>query len=580
MAKATRVAALVPALGVLAAAAAYTSDANARVVAILMDRSGSMVDVGRGGACGSGDRKWVCAINGVLARLALQEWATDNSDQFYYFKFSSRFPGFLFEYRDAGVTAPVGPLPYFGSLGVPDVEGTIGDLLLDEAATGGPTVDDSRTPLAGAYCQVAKFLIERQLALGDTSTPLILELGSDGLENGTPEGELCQGVFSSTPFVPGPVLPAHDIDVDDDVYTRFAGLSVPSWESNLLDVAISGGATTVSTFLGQHVPATVGVAFEPPDPGAPNQGFLSNVTFIDQFIDRTVRFGVVGDTGTGVDRVPNVELSAVGPSVTAIGDPGDPALFFSGLASARGGRVVRFGSGDDLPGTDPFGFHALPGDANDDACVDDDDAALVELFLGEAVDEADPESLGADVNLDGSIDANDFLLVRRHYGEGCAVLPGPAPQLAESLLGFESTADWSSPQARLLTTTQRTGGTFGIRVPGSQWREVSSVPFATSLLSGITSAIAFDISIPERPVNPYWFGQTLLFASCPSAGVYNAYLGAVELTGKPRGKFTTARFRIPNNVRAAMVTPHSDLTLKVVVNSGDPHVIDSLRFVP
>lgn len=564
-------------LGALAAASAYGASARADVVAIVMDRSGSMAALGAGALCGSGDRKWVCAITGVKARIDAQIWAEDNSDDFYYFKFSQRFPGSIFEQGDAPVTAPVGPLHYLGgSFNLPDAPGTIGALLLSESATGGPTVDDSSTPLAGAYCQAARFLLQARADSGDPDLALDLQLGSDGLENSTPLGELCQGDDSPTPFVgaPIPVLPRHDFAIAGGAYTQFDGLTVPSWEANMLDVAISGGAFSGPTFLGQHVPATDGVAFEPPAPGAPNQGFFTNVTFIDDFADTSLaRAAAAGPDAAAVAR------RARAGALAAVGDPDDPATFFNGIVEARGGRIIRSGSGDDLPADDPLGFHPIAGDANSDGCVDELDANAVELLLGEPVSSADPDTFAVDVNLDGRIDEEDFLLVRRNFGAGCDVDPGPAPVLDSTLFGFEDSASWSST-VPLLTTRERTAGSFGLSVGGQNWREVLSVPFDTSLFSGITSKIAYDVRLTETPANRFWLGQTQLFVSCPSAGIFNAFLGAVELTGKPLGAFSKVTFNVPQRVRRAMQESHSDFTVKVVLNSNDPHVIDNLRFVP
>lgn len=61
----------------------------------------------------------------------------------------------------------------------------------------------------------------------------------------------------------------------------------------------------------------------------------------------------------------------------------------------------------------------------------------------------------------------------------------------------------------------------------------------------------------------------------------NVPLGAFELTGRPLNAFSTARFNVPANVRAAMSTPRSDFTIKIVVNANDANYqLDNLRFVP
>jgi hypothetical protein len=353
----------------------------------------------------------------------------------------------------------------------------------------------------------------------------------------------------------------------------FDGLTVPSWQSNLLDVAISGGQRTGGgEFLGQHDPATVGVAFEPPLPGG---GFLTQVTFLDEFIPTAPVLSQVSGT-PGPDQAPALPARATTALAAAVDDP---LLIFEGMAEGSGGRFVRFGSGVPLPNGDPSAIHAVPGDVNDDGCVDTADFDRIQQLIGQPVTHTQPETFPADVNLDGVIDARDYLLLKRNYGQGCATPPAPLPLLSQALFGFEDPTNWISPKAPLLRVGAHTEGAFGLQVGDQYWRPISSVPFDTSLFTGVTSTVAYDIQVPATPANPYWLGQTLLFASCPSAGIYNAYLGAFELTGKPLGQFATARFHVPWWVKAAMLSSHPDFSFTIVVNSFDASVIDNLRFV-
>jgi hypothetical protein len=67
----------------------------------------------------------------------------------------------------------------------------------------------------------------------------------------------------------------------------------------------------------------------------------------------------------------------------------------------------------------------------------------------------------------------------------------------------------------------------------------------------------------------------------PSRGIYNAYLGQVELTGKPLATFLEMSFALPANVRAAMNTSFTDLTFTIALNipSGTTggYLLDNLR---
>jgi hypothetical protein len=151
------------------------------------------------------------------------------------------------------------------------------------------------------------------------------------------------------------------------------------------------------------------------------------------------------------------------------------------------------------------------------------------------------------------------------------------------LFGFEDASKWSSPQATLSNQlSPKTGGTYSLNVAGKGWREISSIAFSTRTLQGVTSKLAYDVYIPTQQSNKSWLGQTLLFANCPSAGIHNVPIGAsVELTGKPLGKFATAQFAVPSNVKQAMLASRSDFSFKIVINANDPgYVLDTMRFVP
>jgi hypothetical protein len=158
---------------------------------------------------------------------------------------------------------------------------------------------------------------------------------------------------------------------------------------------------------------------------------------------------------------------------------------------------------------------------------------------------------------------------------------GTATPLA-NLLGFETTQYWTSPQAPLAVTgTRKTQGCFGLQVGGSGYRTVNSAPFLTPL-AGVTSTIGLDVFIPANQPNPSWLGAVQLYLSCPSAAVYNAYVGQVELTGKPQGAFSTASFTVPPSLVSVLNTAHPDCSFSIAVNMNqtpEPPVLDKLRFM-
>ena len=156
-----------------------------------------------------------------------------------------------------------------------------------------------------------------------------------------------------------------------------------------------------------------------------------------------------------------------------------------------------------------------------------------------------------------------------------------ASQILESLLGFEDLDLWSSTQATLsLSPALHTQGCYGINVAGSGYMVLNSAPFATPL-PGLTSTAALDVFVPVGQPNPFWPGAVQMYASCPSAGMNNAYLGQAELTGKPTGAFSTVTYALPSNVTTTLSQPHADCFFdrRQVNATPSPVVLDNLRFV-
>ena len=152
----------------------------------------------------------------------------------------------------------------------------------------------------------------------------------------------------------------------------------------------------------------------------------------------------------------------------------------------------------------------------------------------------------------------------------------------QALMGFDELV-WTSAQAALsLSPSLHTQGCNGLKVAGSGYMLVNSAPFATPL-TGVTSTLKLDVYVPPAQPNPSWFGAVQLYASCPSAGVNNAYLGQVELTGKPTGAFSALSYGVPANVRTALLGTHNDCFFSAAVNvnaTPTPVVLDNLRFTP
>ncbi|WP_434042877.1 MULTISPECIES: hypothetical protein [Sorangium] len=145
-----------------------------------------------------------------------------------------------------------------------------------------------------------------------------------------------------------------------------------------------------------------------------------------------------------------------------------------------------------------------------------------------------------------------------------------------SVLGFESTADWTASGAVKSASVDHSQGSSALALRNFSFVELQSAPLTT--VSGVTSTIAFDLKAPVSPA----FGNAQLVVNIPSRGVHTVWLGQVDLAGLPAGTFSPISFNVPQNVVDALSQTYSDLTFKIVLNvpyTTTDYVVDNLRFV-
>ncbi len=521
-------------------------------VLVLLDRSGSMAGNGK---CTDNTvkRKWECGVNDAHSWIANNDPSKERA--YFVWQFATQ--------SDPNVTT----VQDNGSSNQGYCEDEAFSKLTPTGPLIGPLVDDASTPLAGAYCDAVDFLLKYRASLKIADLPLYIKLESDGLENSTPITHACHGDdLGSANFVPARpvVLKPSDSPPTAD------GLILGSWEAQMYDAAVSGKV---------HV-------YPPLDPGAfisPNiddSPVITNVTFIDDFIQSSAFAAQRVVRPAGADSFMQSGMFALAAAgITALSPNDELVKFFSGMASRSGARLTRFGSGVVPPAGDPTGFHVLPGDADDNGCVNSADFNLLKAAYGQKAVAGNPNAIAADLNSDGVVNSNDYLMLSAQYGKGCSQTPSPLPVLGNALFGFEDASKWSSTVPLSISASKHSEGSYSLKVGGSGWREVKSITFNSALFSGVTSKLGLDVLIPAAPSNPAWLGQVLVFVNAPSAGINNLSLGSVELTGKPLNTFSTVQFAIPANVRAAMTSARADFSVKVVVNANDANYeLDNLRF--
>jgi len=153
------------------------------------------------------------------------------------------------------------------------------------------------------------------------------------------------------------------------------------------------------------------------------------------------------------------------------------------------------------------------------------------------------------------------------------------------MMSFEKSSDWSLPSgASSSLSNDALSGAHSLSVNPVGWTPLTSVSLTSAQLrqaakSSNLSKVSFAVKIPATQPNPYWVGAAQMYLSSPSANVYNAYLGQVELTSLPKDQFVRLPFAIPAYALHALTEDHSDLTFTIVLNvnpSASGWLIDDL----
>jgi hypothetical protein len=151
------------------------------------------------------------------------------------------------------------------------------------------------------------------------------------------------------------------------------------------------------------------------------------------------------------------------------------------------------------------------------------------------------------------------------------------------ILGMEEASDWSISSGTIVGTsfTSSTQGNFSLAVQPAGYAVLTSLPLTA--IGPVDPSIKFDIRLPEQQPNPNWSGAVQLMATLPSAGIYNAYVGQVELTGLTVGQFHTLEFVLTETLRNALNGNYSDLRLSIALNApagAGVYNIDNIQVGP
>jgi len=168
---------------------------------------------------------------------------------------------------------------------------------------------------------------------------------------------------------------------------------------------------------------------------------------------------------------------------------------------------------------------------------------------------------------------------------GFAILRDPAGepldrQGNEDILGFEDPNDWISTVAAIQPgiSTNHTQGRFSLSLPARNFVELRGRQF--NLTAGLPTTVTLDFLKPSQAQTPT-FGAVQMFVDCPSKGVNNAFVGQVDLVGRPFNTFITLTFTVPQAIRTSVGNSCEDFnvrfTLNVPFNSTGNYLFDNVR---
>jgi hypothetical protein len=139
---------------------------------------------------------------------------------------------------------------------------------------------------------------------------------------------------------------------------------------------------------------------------------------------------------------------------------------------------------------------------------------------------------------------------------------------------------WATPSATLASSSVRVQGKAAVSVLGGGYIVLESIALPKFPVS--EAQVRLAIRLPSAQPNPYWFGTVGMQLNAPSVGLANAYVGTLQLTGLPTGKFTDVTFTLPSAVYAALEGDFDDLSVRLIFNlpTGvtQPLLVDNLRF--
>lgn len=157
------------------------------------------------------------------------------------------------------------------------------------------------------------------------------------------------------------------------------------------------------------------------------------------------------------------------------------------------------------------------------------------------------------------------------------------PDTVDLVMGFEVSTFWgltvgSGSLSNVATPIVQ--GDAAMQISGNGYQQIKSINIKTGHIDEKDNLL-LDVYVGGIQPNPYWIGFVQFYCDCPSANIYNRYVGQIMLDGLSFNTFSTLTFSLPSDLMAVLAEEHDDFSFSFALNTNNgsgPYYLDNMRF--
>lgn len=159
----------------------------------------------------------------------------------------------------------------------------------------------------------------------------------------------------------------------------------------------------------------------------------------------------------------------------------------------------------------------------------------------------------------------------------------PEPSPSSSALSMDDPSIWTIPvdQPVDANSQNKVEGVASFSVVPTGYKILETPSLDQSVVLG-TKFVSVGVQVPSQQSNPWWVGTVQVYLDCPSRGLWNQWVGQIELTNLPKDSWQVARLPLPEFIAIQLGgATYSDLKVRLTVNlnPGSGNLgLDDFRF--